>query len=75
MANAELEYEYGFVDKRRTQGQVTTVITTPLNMYDTAKLRARLLAIGGYYTAAVLDVMTKNDMVYAVRVNDEAAGF
>ncbi len=34
-------------------------------------LRARLTAIdAGYYTAARLNTMTYNDMVYAVRLND-----
>ena len=34
-------------------------------------MRARLAAINGtYYTAAVLNMMTVNDMVYAIRVND-----
>lgn len=34
-------------------------------------LRARLTAIGGIYTSAELDRMTVNDMVYAVRMNDD----
>lgn len=37
-------------------------------------LRARLTAIDGtYYTAARLNAMTYNDMVYAVRLNDSPA--
>ncbi len=36
-----------------------------------ATLRTRLAAIdAGYYTAAQLNLMTRNDMVYAVRLND-----
>lgn len=38
---------------------------------DIAALRARLAAISGTtYTAARLNAMTMNDMIYAVRLND-----
>ena len=38
-----------------------------------AALRTRLAAIdAGYYTADKLNEMSYNDMVYAVRVNDDA---
>lgn len=41
------------------------------NMDSISAMRARLAAINGtYYTAAVLNMMTVNDMVYAIRVND-----
>lgn len=37
-------------------------------------LRARLAAIDGtFYTAARLNTMTYNDLVYAVRLNDSAS--
>lgn len=37
-------------------------------------LRTRLAAIDGtYYTAARMNTMTYNDMVYAVRLNDSAS--
>jgi hypothetical protein len=76
MANKELAYlaGAGFVDKRRDQTTTNTGLTTPANLLSISALRTRLLAIGGYYTATVLDAMTRNDMVYAVRVNDESAG-
>lgn len=75
MAVLERENVLGFVDKRRTQATTNTGVTTPANFADTAALRARLTAVNaGYYTAARLDNMTKNDMVYAVRLADEAAG-
>lgn len=36
-----------------------------------ATMRARLAAINGaYYTAAMLNTMTENDMMYAIRQND-----
>ena len=74
MADTEREYPLGFVDKRRVQTTTDTGVTTPANLLSVSALRTRLLAIGGYYTATVLNSMTKNDMIYAVRVNDEAAG-
>lgn len=75
MADLEREYPLGFVDKRRTQSNTTTGLATPANYADTGSLRSRLAAINaGYYTSARLNNMTKNDMIYAVRVNDDAAG-
>lgn len=74
MAVTEKENPLGFVDKRRVQTTTDTGLTTPANLFSVSALRTRLLAIGGYYTATILDSMTKNDMVYAVRVNDESAG-
>lgn len=65
----------GFVDKRRGLGLPGNPVATPLNYDSVTGLRARLTAISGTtYTAAVLDAMTVNDMVFAVRTNDDAAG-
>lgn len=65
-------------DKRRTSVSSfasTTPIGTPANYGSISALRTRLAAINGsYYTAAVLDAMTVNDMQYAVKLNDDAAG-
>lgn len=75
MADTEKENPLGFTDKRRTQTTAGSGVTTPANFTDVTALRARLTAINGaYYTAARLNQMTKNDMVYAVRRADEAAG-
>jgi hypothetical protein len=75
MAQAEIENPVGVTDKRKTQGSTSHPLATEANYVDVAALRARLTAINaGYYTAAVLNLMTKNDMVYAVRVADDAAG-
>lgn len=47
-------------------------LTTPGNYASIATLDARLQAINaGYYTQALLDKMTANDKVYAVRLNDD----
>lgn len=41
------------------------------NLDSISAMRARLAAINGaYYTTAVLNMMTTNDMAYAIRVND-----
>jgi hypothetical protein len=41
------------------------------DLSDISAMRTRLAAINGaLYTAAYLDKMTKNDMVYAIRLND-----
>lgn len=76
MANVDNNANDGFLDKRKVSGQTSSNLTTPANLQSIATLRARLTAISGTtYTAARLDAMTKNDMCYAVRLNDEAAGF
>lgn len=77
MADAQVGNRFGYVDKRLTQGndgdQLGTADTAVT--YNTVEnLRARLIAIGGVYTAAYVNSMTVNDMVYAVRLSDDAAG-
>ncbi len=86
MADVELENPLGFVDKRREPKGVDAGNAPGLhvaaagtadasNFSSVAGLRARLTAINAtYYTAARLNLMTKNDMVYAVRLTDAAAG-
>jgi hypothetical protein len=37
------------------------------NFANMAGLRARLIAIGGVYTAAYVDQLTKNDMAFAIK--------
>jgi hypothetical protein len=75
MALSENENPLGFVDKRKVQGDGNTRTATEANYVDVTALRARLTAISaGTYTAAVLNTMTKNDMVYAVRLNDDLTG-
>jgi hypothetical protein len=60
------------VDKRRGRGQAASALATPGNYVSLATLEARLLAIG--LTQGKINQMTLNDMIYAVRVNDDAAG-
>jgi len=65
-----------WADKRRTQstGNGATSQATPQNYDSVTNLRTRLAAINGaYFTPAMLDTMTVNDMAYAMRLNDDAA--
>ena len=71
----DLERENTFVDKRRTQATATTGLGTPANYASVDALRTRLAAAdAGYYTAARLNQMTKNDLIYALRTIDDTAG-
>lgn len=50
-----------------------TAFDATLNLQSIATMRARLAAINaGYYTATMLNTMSFNDMVYAIRVSDFA---
>jgi hypothetical protein len=64
----------GIVDKRRGRGQAASALATPVNYTSLATLEARLLAIGGAYTQARINQMGINDMIYAIRLNDDLAG-
>lgn len=79
MAELEVENPDGFIDKRRGRGVTTAGLsngtTSVQNVDSVGSLRARLTAINSTsYSAARLNSMTRNDMLYAVRLNDEAAG-
>jgi hypothetical protein len=75
MADSEIENIFGVTDKRRTLGQAANNLVADANYVDVAALRARLTAINAVsYSVARLNTMTKNDMVYAVRLNDDLAG-
>lgn len=70
MAQTDLENPYGYIDKRIGRGTVTThSAAEAANMDSVFDLRARLTALNSTsYTAARLDAMTKNDMLYALRL-------
>lgn len=75
MADLETEFTLGYVDRRRTQATTGRVGNEGANYLSVNDLRTRLAAINAaYFTAARLNQMTKNDMVYAVRLADDAAG-
>lgn len=83
MAETEKENPLGYVDIRKVVADPGDANGNPVlagvgdasNYASVAGLRARLTAIdAAYFTATRLNGMTKNDMVYAVRVNDDLAG-
>jgi hypothetical protein len=78
VADAMTENILGVIDKRDVQGSNAnpySATTVGGNVRDIAAARARLTAISAAtYPAATLDKMTFNDMIYAIRINDEAAG-
>lgn len=75
MADVELENTLGFVDKRKTQGSINFPIGVEANYMDVANLRTRLNAANpSYYTTVRCNEMTKNDMIFALRTIDDAAG-
>lgn len=59
-------------DARRTNPSNATSISSITNYEDTTSLRTRLSALG--FSTAQLDYMTHNDMIYALRTKDDAAG-
>lgn len=67
----------GGTNKSNFNGGATGAPQSPAwdaDLLDVATLRTRLAAIDGtFYTAARLNIMTLNDMVYAVRQADLAS--
>lgn len=75
MANLDIGNRERVVDKRAGRGNTTNPITADASIKDITATRARLTAINaGYFTSARLDKMTKNDMLMAIRINDDNAG-
>ena len=79
MANAQtgsgLPVAASIVDKRSVHNSGASVLATPANYSSIFAMRTRLNAISATsYSAARLDAMTVNDMVYAIRLSDDAAG-
>lgn len=69
MADLDINDPFGVVDKRRGRGSTGAHSMTEIaNMSTISSMRTRLAAINaGYYTAARLNNMTENDMMYALR--------
>jgi len=75
MANTDVSGTFDFVDVRLARGTAKIPLAEENNYDSITDLRTRLAAINaGYYTAARLDMMTKNDMIYALRQASDAAG-
>lgn len=80
MANQDTDPNDGMADKRFTSRLTAEAgnaanIATPANYQSVSAMRTRLAAINaGYYTAARLNQMSRNDMIFAIRQNDDLAG-
>lgn len=77
MADAQVRPINGILDKRQGRHASTTQVTNTFinNTKDIASMITRLKAISSTtYTDARLAAMTPNDMIYAIRLNDEAGG-
>jgi hypothetical protein len=62
-----------FTCKNQVQGSDAKTLNTPANYASIAALKARLQVIDAdTYTDEVLNTMTVNDLVYAVRLNDDS---
>lgn len=69
------DLDTNWVDKRFVPGSGASVISAPGDFQSITTMRARLTAISSTtYSAARLNTMSVNDMVYACRLNDEAGG-
>lgn len=75
MANNQLgAVDTNFTNARKSTPGAGADITTPANYASITAMRARLTAISATtYSSANLDTMSVNDMVYALRVNDDAS--
>lgn len=75
MAQSLTKNMLGYVDKRRVPADAANRVTTDANFSDITSMRTRLFAVSATaYSVANLDKMTVNDMLYALRLADEAAG-
>jgi len=79
MANYDNESNLEMVDKRKpariTAATNASELAEVANYGTVSTLRTRLAALNaGYYTATRLNQMSKNDMVYALRTIQDAAG-
>lgn len=60
--------------RNETQGTNAALVATPANYASVSALKARLTAINSTsYTTARMNQMTVNDLIYAVRLNDDPA--
>ena len=74
MTDAQVRNLLGTADKRNGRANSRTSIgSTPhANLKDVASMKARLTAINATtYTPERLNTMTYNDLIYAIRLNDE----
>jgi hypothetical protein len=77
MADLDIENPYGYQDKRIGRGTTGSHSAAESNNMDSiSEMKARLTALNaGYFTAARMNSMTKNDLLYALRLGSaDSAG-
>lgn len=74
MADAQIgAVNAAFTCKNQVQGSDAKTLTTPANYASIAALKARLKTVDSTtFTDEVLNTMTVNDLVYAVRLHDDS---
>lgn len=74
MADAQVgSIDLGLTFKNETQGTNAALVATPANYASINAMKTRLAAISGAsYSAARLNTMTVNDLIYALRLNDDS---
>lgn len=71
MADLDIMDPFGITDKRKGRGNTTSThqLAEANNMTTIAGMKARLTTLNATtYTAARLATMTRNDLIYALRV-------
>jgi hypothetical protein len=76
MADYDVDPNHGILDKRKnSRTQSSSNLGTPSNYGSIGALKTRLTAINGaYWTTARLNLYTKADLQYALRLADDSAG-
>jgi hypothetical protein len=64
-----------WVDKRAVQGSASSPLTNPSDFRDHTTIKAKLVTLAaGTFTQTYMNQLTPNDLVYALRVLEEAGG-
>lgn len=73
MADAQIgSIDLSLTFRNETQGTNAVLVATPANYASIAAMKTRLAAINGtYFTTARMNTMTVNDLIYALRLNDD----
>lgn len=75
LAHADLNQTFGFTDKRLGRGVAEPGLSSETAYSTETNLDTALAAAdAGYYTAARLATLTRNDKVYALRLASDSAG-
>jgi hypothetical protein len=77
MPSFDIEQPFGFQDIRQGRGIASggaATLAEEVNYRSLTAVRARLTALNAaYFTSARMDVMTDNDLIYALRATGDLA--